>query len=367
MTQRDFERWMKRVQKAKDKAETKAHALDEHLTQLLLEATSLSQVLIDLVVAYAVEEHPMLPAVRAWLKLEQRASANSHASTLPAPATDEQIADVEARLQTRLPFVLRQLLRLHNGAALQGDSAGMRVWPSTADLLRQRADEERYTLPMRWLPWQCQLDSTRMPMHVSTIYFIPPHGPLVAYATANYVYEMVVVSETVEQFVEQYVQTWRSNIDAGEEQPAAEEEKKQTEAKVDMDAGGDDGGELFLKSEENVLTAAEEQEEKTLQAIGSEASGVTAAAATEAESEAEQAESTDSAMSDIFSAAASTLSLSPDARYVAAYRPSALSVSCMQQQWPTLREKHPRVSRQAFGSRVRGDSQIYRWNRGLPW
>ena len=306
ITQRDFERWMRRAQAAKDKQESETHAADEHVAQLLLEATPLSQVLIDLVVAYTVEEAPILPAVRAWLKLEQRASDDTHASALPAPATDEQIADVEARLKTRLPFALRQLLRLHNGAPLQGDSAGMCAWPSTDDLITQRPESELFTLPLRWLLWHRSFDSERTPHHVQSIYFVAPHGPFVATTQAAWArqVQLYALGESMEQFVEQYVQAWRSNVDAADSE---REVRKDTERRAKEAAAPDS------------------------------AAGVTAAA--------------------IVLASADT----PQLSLVAACRPSALSVPCMQRTWPTLREACPRLWKQTQAAQVRGQTRHRGW------
>ena len=325
ISQSDFERWMERVQAAKDAAEREAHEADEHLVQLLLEATELPHVLIELVVEYAVEEAPILPVVRRWLKLEQRASDGAHSSTLNPPATGEQIADVESKLKTRLPFALRQLLRLHNGASLQGDAAGMRVFPSTNDLLAPRPNLERFTLPLRWLPWQRSLDAAAMPHRVHRMYFVPPSGPLVATVADAYIYDvpLYVTGESVDQFMEQYVERWRSNIDAGDEK----EQQRQEEWKE---------GESASTATTGAEAGAEDLEG------GSQAS--------------EPSTPTNTA-----TAAAASEPLSSHARYVAGCRPSALSLPCMQQQWPTLRDTYRRVWRQTQTTQQRGDGQHKVW------
>jgi len=315
ISQSDFERWMERVQAAKDAAEAEEHAADEHLVQLLLEATSLPEVLIDLVAQYALDEAPIVPIVRQWLKLEQRASDGTHWATLPSPATDEQIADVERRLKTRLPFALRTLLRMHNGASLQGDSAGMRVFPSTEDLLAFRPDHELFTVPLRWLMWQHDLDTSRTPHYIKSVYFVPPNGPLVAVTTHERMWDTPhwVFAESMEQFMQQYVEAWKSNVDAD-----AEEEE-----------GKKDG-----------VEEKEERKEEKVQDSSMEGASATS------------------------TAASSTVQLSPSARHVAACRPSALSVPCIQEM-AAVREAHPRVWRQAQTTNQRGGMRLRQWSTVL--
>ena len=330
ISQSDFERWMERVQAAKDEAEREAHAADEHLVQILLEATSLPEVLIDLVVEYAVEEAPILPIFRQWLRLEQRASDGAHSSTLNPPASDEQIAEVEKRLKTRLPFALRQLLRMHNGVSLQGDAAGMQAVPSTTDLLAPRPPLDMFTLPLRWLPWQRNIDTARMPHRIQTIYFVPPNGPLVATTTEAYPYDvpLYVVGQSVEQFMQQYVELWRNNIDNGEvgrQREKGKEEKKEE--------GKDEMKEEQQKPGEGISAATSASE------VESKAEGIAASEAPNASGQ----------------------PLSPQAFYVAACRPAALAVPCMQRAWPTLREAYPRVWRQCQTTQTRGHGQFKVW------
>ena len=213
ITEAEFEQWMDRLQAAQDEADEIQHSVDQELVQLLHDATPLPDVLIDIVAEYAIDEAPIIPLFHQWCKLEQQASDRTHTSTLPPPATDAQIVEVESAFNTRLPYALKQLLRLHDGAALQGDSAGMRIFPSTAELLAARPHSQLLTT-LRWLPWHTSLDATRMPHRTQAVCLVPPHGPLVAFAGGGRVH---VISATIELFMQQYLQAWNDNLHSGQE------------------------------------------------------------------------------------------------------------------------------------------------------
>ena len=332
ISQYDFEQWMERVQAAKDEAEREAHAADDHLVQLLMEATPLPEVLVQVVVEYALDEAPLLPIVRRWLKLEQRASDGAHSNTLPPPATDEQIADVESKLMTRLPLALRQLLRMHNGASLQGDAAGMCVFPSTNDLLAPRSHWELFTVPLRWLMWHRDLDADRTPHRVQSVYFVPPNGPVVAMIHDAAWESQYVLTQSAEQFMSEYVDMWKERIDAGEQEQQGQEGMQH----------GTTGEEKEERKESEVTSATTDDEQPENK---DETVGVHSATSS--------------------TAALSAASLSPQARFVAACRPSALSVPCMLHTLPSLRSSYPRLWRQVQTTQQRGHRQHQMWENRL--